>query len=143
MEKKVTLSKELAQQMLNTGDQNLKAFALENYPELQYNFEYIKENVKDFDDILRIAKERGLDTTIRKPYDKIELIRDVVTNNYKFTKGEERHCPWFYLNPFRFGSSPCYRSCSAVSARMCYQNSEQSDWAAETFLKEYKEFFEQ
>ena len=128
------LSKDLALRMLNNPDKDIQDFAKEQYPELVNPMQF----VKNFEDILKLAGKTMAD--IRKPYDKIELIRDVITCNHVFKNNEKRWYPVFYHSPFRFYNSACYYSLSVVSARICFRTSEEVEFVGKVFLQEYKEY---
>ena len=101
--KKVRMSLEIAQQMYNSTDEGIKAFALANFPELDAE---ITDKVKTFEDACRI---KGIDPNSEfftsevlqaheKAQRKIETIIEVLNEGWKPNWGnssEAKYYPWF------------------------------------------------
>ena len=147
------LSIELATKMYNGNDELLKAFALENYPELGKD---IIERVKTFEDaciILGIEPDSEFFTSeVLQPNEKakrkIETIIKALNENWLPNwddSNERKYYPWFNMSSSGSGFS-CnvygyVYSVSSVGSRLVLKTKDLAVYAAKQFTEIYKEMF--
>ncbi len=148
MMKKTTLSLELAQKMYNGSDEQLKAFALENYPELGMK---IIDRIKTFKDVC-IKLDRNLNDFITDSNDP-EDISDMATRKVKLIvkalndgwtpnwddSNEYKYYPWFKMSASGFSYDGYgWFTFSSVGSRLCFKNRELAKYAGTQFKEVYK-----
>lgn len=150
MTKTTTLSLELAVKMYQGTDEQLKAFALENYPDLGKE---IQERVKTFEDACLIV---GISPTSNRftdpnlfPHEvamrKIETIVQALNEGWKpnlQNLSEYKYYPWFKRSSsgsgFSFLDGDCVDAASVVGARQYLKSSELAVYAGKQFTEIYK-----
>ncbi|MEG0760787.1 hypothetical protein [Chryseobacterium sp.] len=118
----------------------------------------IKERIKNFADVLNyhqldISKFNevcnGLEND-EKAYKQIKLIVSALNEGWVpdwENDDEWKHYPYFYMDDssssgrFSFDGSGGRYSASVVGSRLCFKSEELSDYAGETFIDIYREFF--
>lgn len=152
MSKKATLSLELAKKMYGGTDKELRAFALENYPELGD----ITARIKTFEDA---CEDLGIPTTLPNVSNLPCDLKDKITIGYKlsviakalnqgwqvdWSNDEQKWFPYFVQNKneseLRFSISFYYCSGSSVPSHLCFKSKELSDYAGKQFINLYKEY---
>lgn len=152
--KKATLSLELAKKMYSGDDEQLKQFALENYPEL----EDVTSRVKSFEDAckeLRISSDypiiltqgttSDLATKIMIGY-KLSIIAAALNQGWQadWSNEEYKWFPYFVYDKtekgLQFSNSFYYSNCSYVPAHLCFKTKELSNYAGKQFINLYKEY---
>lgn len=155
MNKQITMSLELATKLYNGKDSDLKALALENFPQLAN----IKERVKSFEDVcVEMGKDpKNYETNssdARSIYlnqiDRLLLIHECFRQGVKMDPNninQRKWWPWFDLeispsNPsgFRFYASNYSHTYtnSVLGPLLWLQDEETSDYVGKTFESEFK-----
>jgi hypothetical protein len=146
--KKVTMSLDLAKKMYQGTDEQLKAFALENYPELGK----ITDRIKTFEDACRELGVKPVDDSFLTPdesaYMKLKVIAKALNEGWKpdwNDSNEYKYYPWFSMSSSGVGFScdDCSfsRSIAPVGSRLVFKNRELAEYAGKQFAAEYKEFY--
>ena len=148
--KKAVLSLELATKMFKGNDPELRAFAVENYPDLGKD---IKDRINDFSDILSLNNMSQLDFENRCenkcPHEIGALKEELIVSAYNegvkpdYSDGTIKYCPIFnHSGGFSFYVLDGWNSVSGVGSRrdFCGPNALANLRDAVTkFLPEYKE----
>lgn len=151
--KTTTLSRELALKMYQGTDEQLKAFALENYPELGMK---ITDRVKTFQDaciVLGLTPSSDFFTNDwLRPHEaaqrKIETIIEALNEGWKpdwNDSSQYKYRPWFNMSSS--GSGFSYDVCgfdysySFVGSRLHLKSRELAEYAGKQFVEIYKEMF--
>lgn len=154
MNKKAILSLELAKKMYSGDDEQLKQFALENYPELGD----ITSRIKTFEDACRELKissdypivltqgtTSDLATKIMIGY-KLSIIAATLNQGWQadWSNEEYKWFPYFVYDKtekgLRFCSSVYNYYGSGVPAHHCFKSKILSDYAGKQFINLYKEY---
>lgn len=151
--KTTTLSLELATKMYKGTDEQLRAFALENYPELGMS---ILDRVKSFEDACKV---KGISTDLPDVSNLPEWLRQQVIVDYKLLviasaineewepnwddNTEYKYYPWFKLSSSGVGFScddyVCVYSLALVGSRLVFPTSEKAKYFANQFLDLHRE----
>lgn len=145
--KKVKMSLELAKQMYTGTDEALKAFALENFPELGAK---ITDRIKTFEDA---CKELGVQfqaptdcTPDEVAYMKVKIIVRALNEGWVpnwENKSEYKYYPWFKMSSsgsgFSYVDCGFDNACSGVGSRLCFKSNELAIYAAKQFTEVYKQ----
>lgn len=149
MNKQTTLSRELALKMYTGTDEQMKAFALENYPEFGMK---IQDRVKTFEDACLVVgispiANRFTDTNLL-PHEiaarKVETIVEALNEGWQPNMSdmtEKKYYPWFDRSSgsgFSYYGYDCDDSGSGVGSRQYLKSSELAIYAGKQFTDIYK-----
>lgn len=148
--KKLELSEKDALRLYPTADKAFKEMLEINFGVEFFN-QKITDRIKSFDDILAIANEKGYkynpntdDTEDEVAYKKAKLIALVLNEGWEAKAKINRYYPYFSLSSGFVFAGSCYDyGCvySASGFRLCFKNSELSDFAGKTFIEIYKKLY--
>lgn len=153
--KKSKLSLELATKMYNGTDEQLKEFALLNFPELGMK---VTDRVKTLSDAY---KELGADGALAQnlieqtanlskdelAYKKLKVIAEALNEGWKPNwddSNERKYYPWFKKSLSGVGFSSfdydCDRSGTGVGSRLVFKSEDLAKYAGTQFLEIYNDF---
>lgn len=147
--KKVKMSLELATQMYKGADEVLKAFALENFPELGAN---IQDRVTTFDEACKVLGIVFIPPTESTPdevaYMMLKIIARALNEGWTpdwSNSSEYKYYPWFKMSSP--GSGFSYLVCdgdysiSFVGSRLCFKSRELAIYAGKQFTAIYEKMY--
>lgn len=127
-EKKITLSLELAKEMYNGENKQLKQLALDNFPQLGGIKEQIKnvQNAIDYlgcEDIeveaLRLMKTVLKENTPALVTQELVVVCKALNEGKRLTAEQKKFIPWYYFGDnTRFSDVICYVSLALTSLRL-------------------------
>lgn len=143
MSKNVTLSKDLAVKMYNGKDEQLKQFALENYPELGLK---ITDRIKCMQDVyttLGVCEPTHSNPKVKAFEDLlllVECLNEGTVLDWNNTDEKKWYPYWDMRGELQFNLSLYRYLSSFVPAHLCFKNEALCSHAVKYFYDTYKEF---
>lgn len=139
--KQVELTKENAQQMIDSGIESLRVLVITTYPELDSY-----ENITTWEKVCERLKLNPLhytDVLDAYPAIKLEYIFEAIRGSEQAVfDGKTEWCfVWWNMIENRFDYSGCHDSFSIVSARLCLQDVPRIKHVVKYFEDDLKKYF--